>query len=78
MKNAITWLRLRFPHIQRKSDPDFSCWRLYGFKPYFRLCLIDYTRTSFFVGKPEYRRLRVLKWTVYEANRAYSGLPLAG
>src|SRR5690606_25611330 len=52
------------------------CWRLYGLKPHFRLCIIDWTVTRFFAGKPEYRRIRLFGWTVYERNREWSGMPV--
>lgn len=35
--------RIRLPHIVRHSDAFFWCWRLYGLKPHYRLCLFDWT-----------------------------------
>jgi hypothetical protein len=44
------WVAIRFPHIETQSSlhrhPYFSCFRIYGLRPYCRLCLFDVTRTS--------------------------------
>jgi hypothetical protein len=49
------WLRQRLPHVQSgriSSSCDGYCFRIYGFKPHYRLCLIDYTR---FAGRHRFR-----------------------
>lgn len=42
------WLFKRLPWIEKKRrnewfDGDFGCWRVYGCRPYSRLCLFDWT-----------------------------------
>jgi hypothetical protein len=41
-------VKVRIPHIFKSDDyffafNHFKCWRLYGFKPYNRFAIIDYT-----------------------------------
>jgi len=76
MKPIARKIRERLPHVQKMNAKQMYCWRLYGLKPHFRLCIIDWTVTRFFTGKPEYRRIRLFGWTVYERNREWSGLPV--
>ena len=68
-------VRSRWPHVQSCRKPLMDCWRLYGVKPRYSLCLIDWTRTRFFTGKPAYWRIRLGGWTVIERNRDFSGRP---
>jgi hypothetical protein len=43
------WLAERMPHVDRAKpawwfDKDSSIFRIFGLKPFYRLCLFDYTR----------------------------------
>lgn len=69
------WIKARVPHVQRHRDRHLSCWRVYGLRPHFRLCLFDWTRTSFFQGQPDCVRIRLFGLTLYERNHHLSGLP---
>lgn len=64
--------------IQRSDSRGLRCWRLYGFRAHYRLCIVDWAETTLFAGKPAYRRLKLFGWTLFERNREYSGLPTHG
>jgi len=68
------WLAVRMPHVE-KSTGNLATWRLYGFKPYNRLCIFDYTRGQFHTGRPAWTRIRLFGLVLFERNHQYSGLP---
>lgn len=73
------WIAERLPHISSAVKP-WGCegervFRIFGGKPLYRFCLVDYTKTNFYPGKPGWVRVQVCGWTVYERNREFSGLP---
>lgn len=75
---AGAWIAARLPHVQSASPawsavPDSRVFRVYGLRPFYRCCIIDYTRARFYVGKPAWVRLRVFGLTLYEANKNLSG-----
>lgn len=72
--NWFLRVQARLPHIER-SKGRLTAWRVYGFKPYRRLCLFDYTRANFYAGNPPWVRVRVLGCSVFERNHHLSGLP---
>ncbi len=72
------WLKREYLnpfHVVRSDTGRPTCWRLYGVRPYFRMCWFDYTRASVFVGKPDWVRVQILRVNIYERNREFSGLP---
>lgn len=60
--------------VQAYNSSTLTCWRLFVGKLHHH-CVIDWTVTRLYNGKPEYRRLRLLSWNIYERNRQFSGLP---
>lgn len=73
----MRWIKERLPHIQR-STGNLTCWRIYGIKPRFHLCIFDYTKTSFYTRQSAWVRIRVCGVTIYERNHHLSGLPRHG
>lgn len=66
------WIAARLPHTDSRRDifgKDSRIFRVFGLRPYYRLCLFDYTRTCFYTGRPPHVRVRLGGWTVYERNR---------
>ncbi len=77
----IAWLRrfrhdwLNGFHAQSCDLPRMRCFRVFGLRRAFRLCWFDWTFARLYAGRPAYVRLRLLRWTIFERNRQFSGLP---
>lgn len=59
------WLAARLPHVQSqyslRKHPFFSCFRIYGLRPHYRLCLFDWTKTL------SGTRIRLFALTLYNS-----------
>lgn len=75
VKRIANSIKNGWPHIEICKSANMECWRVYGFRWYFRLCIFDWTKTRFYPGQPAYWRVRLFGWTIIERNRQWSGLP---
>ena len=68
------WIAARVPHMESKRPwhwvhPNNRTIRVFGFKPYYRLCIFNYTRAHFYTGRPPWVVVQIFGFTVYQRNK---------